>query len=72
MSTNIIFYRNMEAIYFCANVIIVPLLVDPNTNVVMLESEDIKQYLIKTYQDGEFKTDESIVEYIKSRAKKSE
>jgi len=32
-----------------ANLVQVPLLVDPNTDTVLLESEDIKQYLLKTY-----------------------
>jgi len=32
-----------------ANLVCVPLLVDPNTDTVMLESEDIKQYLLETY-----------------------
>jgi len=55
-----------------AGIIQVPLLIDPNTNVIMLESEDIKQYLIETYQDGEFETDESVAGYINSKSKKSE
>eukprot|EP01059_Diplonema_ambulator_P008543 TRINITY_DN1819_c3_g1_i1.p1 TRINITY_DN1819_c3_g1~~TRINITY_DN1819_c3_g1_i1.p1 ORF type:complete len:322 (+),score=113.80 TRINITY_DN1819_c3_g1_i1:47-967(+) len=36
-----------------AGLIMVPLLVDPNTGTVMTESEDIKQYLLKTYKLGD-------------------
>merc|ERR1712154_607946 len=45
----------------------VPLLIDPNTGIKMFESEDIKKYLIKTYQNGEFKTNESIANYFNSK-----
>ena len=56
----------------CLNHQQVPLLIDPNTNVVMLESEDIKQYLSMTYQDGEFNTDECMAQYLEARSKKSD
>ena len=52
--------------------ICVPFLIDPNTGIKMFESEDIKQYLIKTYQDGEFTTNESISGYFNSSSTKSQ
>jgi glutathione S-transferase len=35
------------------NIVQIPLLVDPNTSTVLLESADIVAYLYRTYQDGE-------------------
>jgi len=40
----------------------VPLLVDPNTGVEMLESADIVKYLLKTYKTEDI-ADESWLEY---------
>jgi len=40
----------------------VPLLVDPNTGVEMLESSDIVKYLLKTYKTEDI-ADESWLEY---------
>mmetsp|Transcript_58170 Transcript_58170/g.71112 ORF Transcript_58170/g.71112 Transcript_58170/m.71112 type:complete len:335 (+) Transcript_58170:27-1031(+) len=37
-----------------AGLIIVPLLIDPNTNTTMIESDDIKRYLLKQYKMGDF------------------
>ena len=46
-----------------------PLLKDPNTGIQLKDAESMKQYLIKTYQDGEFQTTESISAYIDSKKK---
>ena len=50
--------------------ICVPFLIDPNTGVELFESEDIKQYLIKTYRDGEWEAKESIADYFDPKTKK--
>jgi len=44
------------------NLIQVPLLVDPNTNLELLESSEIVKYLLDTYKTGEVK-EESYLEY---------
>mmetsp|Transcript_9756 Transcript_9756/g.8756 ORF Transcript_9756/g.8756 Transcript_9756/m.8756 type:complete len:209 (-) Transcript_9756:81-707(-) len=50
-----------------ASMVCVPFLIDPNTGIEMFESEDIKQYLIKTYQDGDIPTTESLSSYFNAK-----
>eukprot|EP00049_Salpingoeca_infusionum_P027213 m.31091 g.31091 ORF g.31091 m.31091 type:complete len:315 (+) comp9374_c0_seq1:1483-2427(+) len=45
-----------------ANLVMIPLLYDPNTNTTLVESDDIKEYLYKTYKTGPF-TSETYSDY---------
>jgi len=56
------FGRKLSKIRTSLNFIQVPLLVDPNTGVEMLESADIVKYLLKTYKTGDI-IEESWLDY---------
>jgi glutathione S-transferase len=45
--------KHLSGVRKAAGVVMIPLLIDPNTNTTMVESADIVDYLFKEYQTGE-------------------